>query len=276
MTSRKCRTATTVYVNSDLDDMNDVSKDPYHDSDDGQDPNFEPQPPKKIRHSKKVIPLKKGPTRRERLERLNRISQKYNSKTNLSKSPNAILPNSSNQRISNDDDDSNNALANYDVLFIDDVKTYDVNENAFSRVATHSQVQITEQQSFTPVPAPTSAQPQNDLCPLVDMVLDLQGKISDLNNNVMLLRKQVSRVELKTIGWPIGLDGRAHVISNGSEEVNAVGSEDLLDLESLLAREGLPKTTCIEINDLEARLRSDNQYRTKLVRNLFARIYFCI
>lgn len=279
MLSRKSKKPTTFSVNlDDLDDVDDVNKDPYHDSDDGQDPDFVPKPSKKKRPSEKQFHLRKAPTRRERLDRLKRISQKYKSNENVTKSQSSIIQNPTHKNISNGD----RSDANFDSLFSDDVQINDMDSRL--NETNHSLHLIQEVQPPSPVQATTTAlsdirlppQAQNALCPLVDMVLDLQGKISDLNNNVILLRKQVSRVELKTIGWPIGLDGRAHVISNGLEEVSAVCSEDLLDFESLLARDGLPKTTCVEINELEAKLRSDLQYRTKLVRSLLTSIYFCI
>lgn len=86
---------------------------------------------------------------------------------------------------------------------------------------------------------------------LENLILGLQSQISDLNKSVLLLRKQVARVELKSVNL-------------GSVNA-AVQPEELLDFESMLAGEGLPLKTCVETNDFENKLRNDTDFRKKIV-----------
>lgn len=95
----------------------------------------------------------------------------------------------------------------------------------------------------------------------MSLILEMLDQISEMNNNLMLLRKQVARLELKSIGWPMGSDGRARLSLNS----DGIDSDDLMNFEERLAREGLPLKTCVEVNDFEKKLRSDPEFRKKLV-----------
>lgn len=86
------------------------------------------------------------------------------------------------------------------------------------------------------------------------MVLGLRDSINEMINNVTLVRKQISRLEMKSLG---GL-----ALKN---PMNEIDSELLLDLDDALAKEGLPIRTRDELNQFEAKLRLDMEYRAKLV-----------
>lgn len=116
----------------------------------------------------------------------------------------------------------------------------------------------------TPINSPSNIQMNSDS--VFDLIMDLKGQICELNNNVMLLRKQVSRVELKSVGWPIESNARQGVPNSSQWPGTKVDSDDLLDFESLMARDGLPVSTCIELSALESKLEKDKQYRLDLVR----------
>lgn len=105
---------------------------------------------------------------------------------------------------------------------------------------------------------------------IMDVVQEMSGRITDLTNNVNLLRKQVSRIELKSM--------HASNVVRGSSDNLHFDSDALLDLDSALDREGLPLKTCVEINDFEKKLR-DTQFRSKMVRKFlhfhYEIIHFC-
>lgn len=84
--------------------------------------------------------------------------------------------------------------------------------------------------------------------------------IADMNRELVLLRKQVARIELKQISWPVGNDGNARHSNNV-----VIGSDDLFDFDTSLAKEGLPLKTCVEINDFEMKLKKEPQYKLKIV-----------
>lgn len=109
---------------------------------------------------------------------------------------------------------------------------------------------------------------------VLNLILNMQEKISQLSDNMFLLRKQVCRLELKATGLPVGSDGRAH-FSNDSEGINIkIDPSDLLNFKSTLAREGLPIKTSVEVAALETKLGNSESYRTKLVGfNIFKSDY---
>lgn len=78
-------------------------------------------------------------------------------------------------------------------------------------------------------------------------ILAIESQIVELTKVVNLMRKQMSRIELKSM------------VSPQDEDV-------LSDFESSLANENLPLKTCIEVNDFEAKLRNNSEYRNKMVK----------
>lgn len=192
-------------------------------------------------------------SRKERIERVKKFSQKHNQM----KKPDTPLSISDSNK-NNGHNSRGVDLVNYDSIFTD--KSLFCVEDALKFPS----------ESTDPAPDhPSSSvllqslemeqllQTETVSSPVVDLLLNLKEKVCDLNKNVTLLRKQVSRVELKTSGWPAGWNGPSQNIC----------SDDLLDFESLLEKENLPCKTCVEINELEAKLRADTKYRSKLVSN---------
>lgn len=93
-----------------------------------------------------------------------------------------------------------------------------------------------------------------------DRFLELCDMIADMNRELVLLRKQVARIELKQMSWPVGNDGNVRHSNNV-----AIGSDDLFDFDTSLAKEGLPLKTCVEMNDFEKKLKNEPQYKLKIV-----------
>lgn len=244
METRKCKIEGMHKTKSSVMDSaeDDLEQDPYHDLDGERDPNFELPVAKKPRINRKRIPL-----RQQRIKQLQkRIREKYSSNQNID------ITNSNHEHLQ---EHQSSSLELYDDL-LSTSKVEMIDDQTNSTNKSHSE----------PTEAIPSTHLQMNSNPVFDLISDLQGQISELNNNVMLLRKQVSRVELKTIGWPVGSDGRVRM-PNGSQCPSvSVDSDDLLDFESLLAREGLPIATCVELNELELKLRNEQPYRTQLVR----------
>lgn len=265
-------------------DLNLDPRDPYHDSDDDKDPDFMPPPPKKSHTTatKIIKKTKKQLTPLQRIERLNKITSKRNieNKQPATRVPDAH-PISETSKIGTNIPERNNVvemddiiMTSFDHYFSKDVQIVDALE--YMKVPSQNQTLQSKPQSPEPLPDPVNSLPQ--IQPLTnsmhELMLDLRAQIFDLNKSVTLLRKQVARLELKTTGWPIGSDGKACMIPKSSEVDASLDSSDLLDFESLLAQEGLPMGTCDEVNDFEAKLRGDSQYRIKLVSKFSIILHF--
>lgn len=273
-------------------DSNLDSSDPYHDSDNDNDPDFIPPPPKKSRATviatKIVKKHKKVLTPRQRIERLNKIASKRNieNKQTPARVP-VASPISETSKIGTNVPEQNNVVeiddsitTSFDQYFSDDVEIFDAlrSNNLSSQNQTLQSKPQSPERSPEPLPELVKSLPQIQPISnsLYDLMLDMRGQILDLNKSVTLLRKQVARLELKTTGWPIGSDGKACMIPKSSEVDASLDSSDLLDFESLLAQEGLPMGTCVEVNEFEAKLRQDSQYRIKLVSKFSIILYFPI
>lgn len=278
-------------------DLNLDSSDPYHDSDNDNDPDFMPPPPKKSRSTANATKIvkkhKKVLTPHERIERLKKIASKRNIEN---KQPPARVPNASpiseTSKIGTNGPEQNNVVeiddinitTSFDHYFSDEIEIFDAlrSSNFSSQNQTVQSKPLSPERSPEPLPEPlpdplkSLPQIQPISNSLYDLLLDLRGQILDLNKSVTLLRKQVARLELKTTGWPIGSDGKACMIPKSSEVDASLDSSDLLDFESLLAQEGLPMGTCVEVNAFEAKLRRDSQYRIKLVSKFAIILYFPI
>lgn len=94
---------------------------------------------------------------------------------------------------------------------------------------------------------------------VLSVMNDMQNQLVDLGKNVTLLRKQLARLELKSIGWPIGDDGKAKMANT------AIEADDLINFDSLLSNEGLPLKTVVETNDFEIKLRDNPNFKSKIV-----------
>lgn len=232
--------------------------DPFHTSSDEKDPDF--QLPKKPHILQKKVTL----TKRDRIEKLKkRITQKYSNKKMESVAKPTVETNDfTNEVIINLDAstsaNNNNTEAdiitkNYDDLFGDDIHQDSPIIEPVSKEFPNCDKENPVNESET-----------NSFDKLFALMLELQNQIHDQNKDLQLLRKQVSRMELKTIGWPIDSKGMARFSGSSTDVI--VGPEDLINFEATLAKEGLPIKTCVEINDLEMKLRREPEYKSKLVR----------
>lgn len=101
------------------------------------------------------------------------------------------------------------------------------------------------------------------LSKLTDLIDEMQSLKIELFDNMNFLCRQICRLELKSAGVGINLNG--NVSSNNIECMEGTTPDDFLNLPATLAAEGLPVGACVETNELELRLRSDAAYRTRLV-----------
>lgn len=100
---------------------------------------------------------------------------------------------------------------------------------------------------------------------VLNLVLGLRDGMYEMMNNFKLLSKQVSRIEMKTLRGPA---------FNNCEYEMSIEPELLLNFDDSLAKEGLPITTCVGLNEFEVKLREDRKYREKLVRFVIFIDYF--
>lgn len=255
--NRRCR---PVFEGNDttLSDMDDENRDPFKTSDNEDDVDY--QPAKKKRADIKVAAhpstllnrfKKSAPKRLSAKERLNRLKQKFSSKNPSSEIAIAHCSNQTNVASQNNDVGKENdidkqlessekaSFASYNHFFDD--------EGDSSERSVVNKNEVVDFEQF-----PSGHGPQNSV---LDVVLELREQMHEMMSNFTLMRKQICRLELKSLA-----------ASNGrSAFQNEIEPELLLDLDEALAKEGLPIKTSVELNDFERKLRQDTKYRTKLV-----------
>lgn len=243
--------------------------DPFHSSDNEQDSDW--QLPKRIkveREPKKVSkrPAKNKLSPKERIARLNRKIQATQQSSNCSSTPvssnqtkTTIVVSSSNDSgvlIGTGKNDDNRLgisvpnkpepsppdsfLDNFDHLFD-------------SKEISHSTV--VKEEPPNEVPSNSDATTNT----ILNLVLGLRDGMGALMSNFNSLRKQVTRLEIKTSGS-----------SATDHSVNqlCIQPDILMDFDGTLAKEGFPIPTCVQLNDFEKKLRQDVEYREKMVRFL--------
>lgn len=94
---------------------------------------------------------------------------------------------------------------------------------------------------------------------LVQLILQMQSQMTEMGHSLTILRKQISRVEVKSMQT---CSCMGHSRSRMSNEF--INEDILYDFEGELSREGLPLATCVEINEFEKKLRND-AYRAKII-----------
>lgn len=115
------------------------------------------------------------------------------------------------------------------------------------------------EESFVLINVPSTFEvPQNS--DVAQLMLEMRNQMNDLCGNVTILRKQMARVELKSLQM-CSCMGR----SRSQMSPDSIDSDMLFDFEGALSREGLPLKTVDEVNDFERKLKS-SEYRMKLVR----------
>lgn len=238
---RKCKP--TNFLNVDqLNSSNvDDEKDPFHSSDNEDDATYQPE--KKRKCEKKEAELislssimgdyfkpKSKLTPRQRLKRLN-------AKFEQKKTPSEIKSNRI-QTVAAAETDASQIIANnYDVFF-------DAKEAQ----------QMHSVKTDDPTVVPSSAHDDNVQKRILNLMLGLQDGISVLKTDLQMMRRQIARLEMKSMGC-------------GQTTTNEmrIQPELLLDFDASLAKEGLPIGTCVELNELEIKLRQDTKLREKLV-----------
>lgn len=187
------------------------------------------QPPKKGRYQTKK------PTRKQRLARLDRISEKYARKSLIEPNKNSVEQDKIQEK------PTNSQIENFDALF--DLCT---NENIppIENNAPSIEVQ----------PVASVMEPAESI--LNAAILKMQIQMEELVRSNNLIRKQLCRLELKSFAGP-------------SSNIN-VNSDELLDLQEALAQQGLPLKSKIEVDNFETKLRNQKEFRRKTISLLSA------
>lgn len=255
---RNCKNARSAVI----DNSSGSEEDPFKDGDNDKDVDYVPSPKKKcvsVNTNKNPNRSKLGKklTPRQRIERLNRkfSMNKRNSDIAI---PIVSIDSieSETHMIPNDDDVQivePVTFENHDDLF-DKVQTFD--NNIESQVNTENIEHVSpEGKELAPQNERFDATSEhNDK--ILETVLNMQSQVTDLTGIVTLLRKQLSRIEMKTM--PL-----SHNVTLSSRVSGDLESLD--DFEGSLAREGFPLKTCVEIIEFEKKLANDSEYRSKLV-----------
>lgn len=293
--NRKCRPVFEGQDNSSSDDS--ANRDPFKCSDNERDLDYQPSPKKArtdVRKARKVVKkaaqaaggrkktaaaskLSKqfetaSPKELTAKERLNRLKQKFGLTAPSAKStePSATsthIPNQASQSVTDDNKNgedsqlkSENAESNgndpsfgsYDHVF--DMANIEMSSSLKPEIVNLAECFNSE---IVGLAEPSSS--QNSA--VLDVVLGLRDSVSEIISNLTLVRKQICRLEVKSMG----AHGPAFNVAAGNE----VNPELLLDLDDALAKEGIPIKTCVELNEIEVKLRRDPKYRQKLVCNIF-------
>lgn len=269
MLERRCKTGSKYMDESTSSDGND---EPFKPSDDEKDRDYQ-QPLKKPRYDhKRKAPLtkkissdraqahsSKPLTAAQRIMRLKMKTMSNNNNKNAMTSENEINNPTTSQQTVNVCQSQTVKFENHDHLF-------DVSSNASSE-RTHGQQTVEnferENRFFQSENNFDEHQVTSDCCQKTsESILLMNHQIIDLTNAVNLMRKQLARIEMKSMEF-------SRATSSG-----VIDGEVLLDFETTLANESLPLRTCVEINNFELRLRNDPGYRNKMVKCLIL-IFLC-
>lgn len=215
---------------------NDIIGYPFNGSDDSHiDPDFQIE--KKSRNVSKrnqTLHMKPKLTRKQRIERLKQKSAKFElSKqlANVSTDPRAVSVLNESQM------PSSIIFENHDHLFNDDKEE--------DKHGSSSCTSLSESLHIVSDDGPGVNNP------VMTTLLEMQQQIVELTKTVNILRKQVTRIEIK------------------SSKTNGDAGDDAfmqsMDFDLSLSKENLPLKSCVEVNDLELKLRHEPQYGNKLV-----------
>lgn len=247
------------YIESNKSLSDAENHDPFKVSADEDDEDFQPPPPtKKARSEPSKSQKAIKTTRLTAAQRLNRLTQKFKMKGSSTTSANAKstiqtdFVTKKGESIDNKEKslsiETGPSFGTYDNYF--DTEDFKVNITETEP----SKTQLTEEIQ--------SCEPENAL---LNLFSGLKDQLNDVMANVTLLRKQVSRLELKAVGVP--------VLGHSEPNMN-IDQEIMLDLDAAFTKEGLPISLCVELNQFEGKLRQDNQFKEKMVRfyNFFCSI----
>lgn len=307
---RKCRPEFNGIDNSSSDDGENI--DPFKCSDSEKDPDFAPSPKKachaRSKGERNVMPINvsihnfdgaKTLSARDRLKRLKQkfVRKKPSAENTAARSSNQIeIASQNNEKIGIENQsgavnglesqtsestvNSGPYFGSYDHIFKDE----DDNESSSNGTSNNQNrdnrlgLQMAEPTVksgpsfanndilFDNEDASWGCGVQNDNA-ILNLVLELRDGMSAMLDNFKMLSKQMARIEMKTLRGP--------PLNNCEYDMN-IAPELLLNLDDSLAKEGIPITTCVELNEFEAKLRQDRKYREKLVRFFICIDYFIL
>lgn len=259
---RTCRTANIAFN----EHASGSDEDPFKDNDNDKDVDYIPSPKKVCLRSKlpagtkkKIKPL----TARERIERLKRKTSLYKQTSNTDVP--VVQTNSIESEVRTQPETSSVETSeqvtfqNHDNLF-DQVEISDKSITSPVNLQNSVHEDIIDLEFEPPPPTEIFGSTHELNNEILESIRILQGQFTDLTSSITLLRKQVSRIEMKTMATP--LNGVTSRVSGGS----TIDPDFLDDFDDSMAKEGFPFNTCVEINDFENKLRNDSQYRNKMVR----------
>lgn len=246
-------------------------KDPFSSSDDDKDLNFE-LPLKKMRTTDQHKPStsdvrsksrvlknasgqKKNLTASQRIARLKNKTEQYNKISQSKGDLNSTKLNQKEADLPESLDHMFDMATEYDIVVNDSINGKNTDGSSLNETANGS--------ANNPViVVPSTPEASHESYNVVELILQMQNQLNDLTHNVIILRKQVARLEVKSMQTYSGISFTRPGSSN-----SLIDSGVCFDFEGALSREGLPLKTCVEINEFELKLKND-EYRTKLVRIL--------
>lgn len=264
-----------------------INEDPFHDDDNiEEDRNYEPSPKKfKPIHNSEpksmkprlnsgrnnVVSLnKKKLTPKERLLRLKKRVSAYKNASSNRAVPSQPVVNCSVDLVSNDlnlsmDLSKKNEIPenvqaidlNHDNFF-DETITEDVQNNARVEAGIEKLLCATTTEEILQQTEPSMAISCGKENPPLDQdkLIALMMKIEELTGVVNSLRRQIARIEAKSMINPKSTVPSTHA---------SIDHSVFLDFEPSLAAEGFPILTCNGVETLDLKLK-DTSYRQKLVR----------
>lgn len=261
---RQCKLGTNSYENSSSEEND---RDPFETSDDANDPDYQaPKKPRLMLEPSGVLKQLFGKNRRNLTaqQRIARINKKYKPTSTLKQ---LDLAHSSNQmdfaEPNNKIDDSSNSQTTANQIELSKVEKFesvglfDNHDHFFD----FENIDHGKGVKYGPEPTGTSLTNESPATNevIMGMLLKLQDSHDELLGKVDLLRKQVSRLEMKSLGL-------STANKSDSQISIPIQPEHLLDFDATLAQEGLPIGTCVELNEFEMKLKRDSEYKEKLVR----------
>lgn len=243
--SRQC-TLRTNYVEVDTSTSSDGNSDPYKVSGDEGDVDF--QMPKRLKKNYNVNSLKSKrsvltPSQRIKRVKLKTLNWKKNETT---ENVNGTIQHAECQQTVNKP--SMVTYKNQDYLFDQSVNAERAPDDRNDELAETGKSLCSNEIEI--------AEPRNTVsnCCIKssESIRLLNNQIIELTNAINLMRKQMSRIEMKSMEF--------------RRTPGAIDGDILMDFESSLANEKLPLKTCIEVNEFEMKLRQDSEYRNKMVK----------
>lgn len=267
-----------IEAEKNLDRLIPIENDPFDDGDDDMaDLSYKPSPKKSKRpevtsEKGNLVansvrnPMRKKLTPRERIERLKRKTLQRNTESALKTTAVTNNPSTSQAHFI-DLDLSRDSGENLDSLFEDLEEDRDAISRNEHNTFDHKSVEATNVTSTEDTNKNEDSNNNAMNLDLHNFIRSLNGKIDDLSSEILALRKQIARMEAKSMyQW-----NRNSACAQNSGA--PLGNDIFLDFESSLSAEGLPIKSFDGVIALEAKLketsRNEMSYRKTLVRGFF-------